>query len=66
MFKKRTLRKIFEPDMKEMTGGWRELNNEGIHNLHTLQNIIGIIKSKGEICWAYSTHMRKEKCMLIL
>jgi hypothetical protein len=41
------LREIFGPDRKEMIGGWRKLNNEGLHNLYALQNVIGVIKSRG-------------------
>jgi hypothetical protein len=39
------LRTIFGPKMKEVTGGWRKLHNEELHNLHTSSSIIRIIKS---------------------
>jgi hypothetical protein len=42
--KNRVLREIFGLDRKEMTEGRRKLNNEELHNLHTLQNIIRVIK----------------------
>jgi hypothetical protein len=32
MFENRVLRKIFEPK-REVTGGWRKLHNEELHNL---------------------------------
>jgi hypothetical protein len=31
---------------EEVTGGWRKLHNDELHNLHALPNISGIIKSK--------------------
>jgi hypothetical protein len=46
VFKNKVLREIFGSGRKEMTGGWRKLNNEELHNLHTLQNIIRVIKSR--------------------
>jgi hypothetical protein len=30
----------------EVMGDWRELNNEKLHNLHSLPNIIRMIKSR--------------------
>jgi hypothetical protein len=35
------LRRTFKPTMDEMTGGWRKLHNEEIHN-----SIIRMIKSR--------------------
>jgi hypothetical protein len=29
-----------------VTGGWRKLNNEGLHNLYSSPSIISIIKSR--------------------
>jgi hypothetical protein len=29
-----------------MTGGWRKLHNEELHNLHSSSNIIKIIRSR--------------------
>jgi hypothetical protein len=33
VFGNRVLRRIFEPKRGEVTGGWRKLNNEELHNL---------------------------------
>jgi hypothetical protein len=33
-FEKRVLRRIFVPKRDEVTGGWRELHNEELHNLY--------------------------------
>jgi hypothetical protein len=46
MFEKGVLRNIFEPKMDGMTGGWRKLYNEELHNLYSSPRIIRIIKSR--------------------
>jgi hypothetical protein len=40
------LRRIFGPNREEPTVGCRKLHNEELHNLFSLSNIIGIIKSR--------------------
>jgi hypothetical protein len=40
------LRRIFGPKRDEVTGGWRKLHNEELHNLHSSQSIIRMIKSR--------------------
>jgi hypothetical protein len=47
----RVLRRISRPKRDEVTGDWRKLHNEGIHNLHSSPSIIRIIKSRRMI-WA--------------
>jgi hypothetical protein len=39
------LRRIFGPKRDEVTGGWRKLHNEELHNLYSMPSIIRIIKS---------------------
>jgi hypothetical protein len=39
------LRKIFGPKRDEVTGGWRKLFNDELHNLYSLPIIIRMIKS---------------------
>jgi hypothetical protein len=34
------VRRIFEPNVEEVAGGWRRLHNEELHNLYTSPNII--------------------------
>jgi hypothetical protein len=36
VFENRVLRRIFEPKRDEMTGGWREQDNEELHDLYSL------------------------------
>jgi hypothetical protein len=44
-FGNRVLRKIFGPKWEIVTGGWRKLLYEELHNLYSLANIIWVIKS---------------------
>jgi hypothetical protein len=38
--------RIFGPKRVEVTGGWRTLHNEELHNVYSLPSIIRIIKSR--------------------
>jgi hypothetical protein len=40
------LRRIFGPKGNVVTGGWRKLHNEELHNLYSSPSIIRIIKSR--------------------
>jgi hypothetical protein len=40
------LRKIFGPRGDKVTGGWRKLHNEELHNLYSSQSILRIMKSR--------------------
>jgi hypothetical protein len=46
VFENRVLRRIFGRKRDGVTGGWRKLHKEELHNLYTSQNIIRIIKSR--------------------
>ena len=43
-FKNRVLRKIFGYEMEGVTGDWRKLHNEELHDLHSLPDSIRVIK----------------------
>jgi hypothetical protein len=45
LFVKRVLR-IFEPKRDEVTGGWRKLHTEELHNFYSSLSIIRMIKSR--------------------
>jgi hypothetical protein len=45
VFEKRVLRRIFGPKRNEVTGDWRKLHNEELHNLYSLPSIFRKIKS---------------------
>jgi hypothetical protein len=51
VFENRVLMRIFGPKRDIVTGGWRKLHNEGLHNLYSSPSIIRIIKSRG-MRWA--------------
>jgi hypothetical protein len=51
VFKKRVLRTIFGLERDEVTGGWRKLYNEELHNLYSSRSITRMIKSR-RIKWA--------------
>jgi hypothetical protein len=42
----RMLRRIFGPRKDEMTGNWRKLHNEELHNLYYSPNLIRMMKSR--------------------
>jgi hypothetical protein len=46
VFENRVLRRIFGPKRDEVTGDWRKLHNEELHNLYSWPNIIRMIKSR--------------------
>jgi hypothetical protein len=51
VFENRVLRRIYGPKRDEVTGGWRKLHNEKLHNLYASSSIIRMIKSK-RMKWA--------------
>jgi hypothetical protein len=48
---KRVLKRVFETKRHEVTGGWRKLNNEELHNLYCSPSTITMIKSR-RMRWA--------------
>jgi hypothetical protein len=46
VFEIRVLRRIFGPRRDEVTGDWRKLHNEKLHNFYSSPNIIRISKSR--------------------
>jgi hypothetical protein len=61
VFENRALRRIFGPKRDEVTGEWRKLHNEELHNLYSSPNIIRQIKSR-RMKWAgYVARMGEER-----
>jgi hypothetical protein len=42
VFENRVLRRIFEVRRNEVTGGWRKIHNEQLHNSYCSPRIIGM------------------------
>jgi hypothetical protein len=60
VFEYRVLRRIVELKGNEVTGGWRKLHNEELHNLSSSPNIITMIKSR-RMRWAGHVAGMEEK-----
>jgi hypothetical protein len=45
VFENRVLRRIFGPKTDKVTGEWRKLHNEELHDLYSSPNIVRVIKS---------------------
>jgi hypothetical protein len=54
------LRKIFGAKMDEVTGEWRRLHNEEVHNLNSPPSDL---KNEDEMSNAFSTYGGAEKCI---
>jgi hypothetical protein len=50
VFENRVLKRIFGPRRDEVTGGWRKLHNEELHNLYSLLSIIRMSMSSDMSC----------------
>jgi hypothetical protein len=46
VFENRVLRGIFGAKRDEVTGEWRKLHNEELHDLYSTPNIVRVIKSR--------------------
>jgi hypothetical protein len=58
------LRRTFGPKRGEVTGRWRKLHNEELHNLYSSPSIIRMIKSR-RIRWAGHVARRGRRGMHI-
>jgi hypothetical protein len=65
VFENRVLR-IFGPKRDEVTGGWRKLRNEELHNLYSSPSIIRVIRSRRMRWAAYVARMGKRNAYRIL
>jgi hypothetical protein len=60
VFENRVLRRIFGPKRDKVSGEWRKLHNEELHNLYSYPDIVRQIKSR-RMRWAGGMHERGEK-----
>jgi hypothetical protein len=51
VFENRVLRRIFRPKRDELTGEWRKLHNQELHDMYSSPSIVRIIKSR-RMRWA--------------
>jgi hypothetical protein len=51
VFENRVLRRIFGPKRDEVTGGWRKLHNEELHDLYSSPSTVRVIKAR-KMRWA--------------
>jgi hypothetical protein len=59
VFENRVLRRIFGRKRDEVTGEWRKLHNEELHNLYSSPDIIRQVKAN-EVSRACCTHGREK------
>jgi hypothetical protein len=60
MQENRVLKRIFGPKRDEVTGGWRKLHSEELHNLYSSPSIIRMIKSR-RMRWAHVARMGEKR-----
>jgi hypothetical protein len=65
VFENKELRRIFGPKRDEVTGEWKKLHNEELHNPYSSPNIVPVIKSR-RMRWAgHVARMgRREACIV--
>jgi hypothetical protein len=61
VFENRVLRRIFGPKRDEVTGEWRKLHSEELHNLHSSTDIIRQIKSRQMRCVGHVARMGEDR-----
>jgi hypothetical protein len=60
VFENRVLRRIFGTNTDEVTGEWRKLHTEELHDLYSSPSIIIVIKAR-RMRWAGHVARREEK-----
>jgi hypothetical protein len=67
VFENNVLR-IFGPKRDEMTGGWRKLRNEELHNLYSSSSIIRMTKSWRKTLAGHVARMgaKRNACMILM
>jgi len=53
VFENRVLRRIFGLKRDKVTGEWRKLHNEELHDLYCSPNIVRMIKSRRMKSWGH-------------
>jgi hypothetical protein len=55
----RLLKRIFGPKSEELTGCWRKLHNEELHNLYSSPNVFRIIRWRRMNCCMHGSNSYK-------
>jgi hypothetical protein len=63
VFESRVLRRIFGSKRDEVTGGWRKLHNEELHNFYSSPSIIIMSKSRKMKRTGHVARMREAECL---
>jgi hypothetical protein len=66
VFENRVFRRIFGPKKVEVTGEWRKLHNEKLHNLYSSPNIVRVIKSRRMRWMGHVARMGEERVYRVL
>jgi hypothetical protein len=61
VFENRVLIRIFGPKSEEVTGEWRKLHNEELHNLYSSPDIIRQVKSRRKRWAGHVVRMGEER-----
>jgi hypothetical protein len=61
VFENRVLRRVFGPKRNEVTGEWRKLLDEELHDLYSSLNIVRLIKSTRMRRSGHVAHMEKRR-----
>jgi hypothetical protein len=61
VFENRVLRRIFAPKRDEVTGEWRKLHNEELHDLYSSPSIIRITKARRMRWEGHVARMREKR-----
>jgi hypothetical protein len=61
MFKNRMLRKILGSEREEVTGDWRKLHDEELHDSYSFPGMVWVIRSRRMRLVGFSTCMGKKQ-----
>jgi len=59
VFENRVLRGVFGPKRDELTRDWRKIHNEELSDLHSLPNIVRVVKSRRKRWAEHVARMRE-------